>query len=167
MRAMYKLRDESEEVAVSEVTTSIENVLSNVGLCSMARLDAHGPWIATMYFATLNSHSVVVLSDPSSRHFESIDGEVALTIFDSHQRMEEPKQGLQIVGVVKQLTEVDEIGSAIGRYCQRFPSARTWLSDVDALSQIDSRPFAIEFKTVKVFDEIGFGLERWITLDWV
>jgi uncharacterized protein YhbP (UPF0306 family) len=166
---MYVLRDDDLESNVAELVLSVKSILADVTLCSMARADAGGPWIATLFFAVLSDRAIVVLSDPSSRHFASVDGEdkVAVAVFDSHQVPDAHKQGLQVIGRVRQLTEPDEIDPAILRYCERFPSARAWLSDSTSLAQIDSRPFSIEFESVKVFDEVSFGPERWITIDWI
>ena len=166
---MYVMKERDPRATVADLVGSITDILDQVRLCSMGRADQEGPWIATMFFAEVDIRTIVVLSDPNSRHFISINpnDSVAVAIFDTNQSMESPKQGLQVVGRVRRLTRPNEVDLAISKYCARFPSATSWLPNAGALEGIDSRPFAIEFDSVKVFDEVRFGSESWMTVDWV
>jgi uncharacterized protein YhbP (UPF0306 family) len=154
-----------EPVSERRIRASLLRILARTQLCSIATVahekQAH---INTAFIAYSTNLEFYFLSDPESQHCRNLSSNpsLAMTIFDSSQRWENPGVGVQLLGVGRR---------AVGRqadlarkvYGTRFPAFERWIES--QTSQGDRRAARLKSYAffrflpdrVKILDEAKFG----------
>jgi len=157
----------AEPYSGEALACSLDEILGATSLYSMASIVSTGEsWINTAFFAYSDDLRLYFVSLPDAQHARNIAGNpsVAVSVCDTGQRG--PKRGLQLFGtcVVARDGELDR-GTEVGG--RRF----AWLAAMEpALTEPDApagppqpRLFVVHPRTVKIFDELRFGQDVWIT----
>jgi len=151
----------SERLAASALS-----ILDKTTLLSMATVCEDGsPYINTCFFAYDGLLRLFVLTPPATMHAKNLalQPHVAIAVFDSHQVSGAELQGLQLAATGEQ-AQGDVLEQALEIYSRRFPGLKASAPDVSALlSNFESRLFVLTVHSVKIFDEISFGKELWIS----
>lgn len=73
------------------------------------------PWIASVYYSFDKDLNLYFITAPSTIHGEHIEKnkKVAAAIVDSHQKPSDVKRGLQIYGVVEQVSGINKVNYAL------------------------------------------------------
>lgn len=147
---------------------SITDILKANTLFSMASIrDGKVSWINTAYFAYIPELKLFFLTPPTAQHSKNVEinNSVAISIFDSHQVVTGKKRGLQVFGVCHRAAG-KEIKEGIRMYGKRFSgfAARVKaLEDFERL-KMESRIYVVVPHVIKIFDEVIFGEEKWVTV---
>src|SRR5207302_4188037 len=90
-----------ERIAERRIRTSVLRVLAETKLCSIATFArANRAHINTSFFAYSPNLELYILSDPGSLHCRNLldNPSMAMTVFNSNQRWEDPGRGIQLFG---------------------------------------------------------------------
>ena len=159
-----------ERVSGRRIKKSLFQVLDTNRLCSIATV-ARGnrAHISTAFFAYSPSVELYFLSAPGSLHCRNLaaNSSMAMTIFNSQQRWEDPGRGIQLFGTAHQ-ARGPHSKLALAVYGARFPAFARWLK---GRSQTERRQaarlrsyvfFRFLPKRVKILDEVEFGGARFV-----
>ncbi len=150
--------------------SSISEILNGNILSAMATVKDSGGWISTAYYCFNSSLDFYILTEPTTQHSLNLakNKSVALGIYDSHQEWDLDKKGLQIFGECERVEGMKLI-EATRLYLERFSGLSKWIKHADDFAKgiINSRFYVIRTKSLKLFDEVTFGKENYITLDIV
>lgn len=146
----------------SRVNQSIEDILEQNELCSIATVDRDRAHIATCFFSH-EEDQIFILTEPDTEHCQHLrkNSSIAVSVYDSRQNWDQKKQGLQLFGKARQ-AEGEERERAFHSYSSRFPDLEEFAETVDQVANLDSHFYVIDIDRVKVFDEKRFGRETWI-----
>lgn len=151
-----------------QINQSITEILKPNILLSMASIkDKRESWINTVYFAYTTKLKLFFLTPTTAQHSKNVEenNSIAVSIFDSHQEVTGKKRGLQVFGVCRR-AEGKEVKEGIAVYGRRFSgfAARVKaLEDFERL-KMESRIYVVTPHTIKIFDEVIFGEEKWVTV---
>lgn len=163
----FEFEFNKEEYPDKKLNQSIYEILSGTELLSMASINEDKSHINTAYFAFNSSLELFILTPPTSKHTENLEknNSVAVTVFDTNQRWNGDKKGLQLFGKYEK-TEGDKFAEGMRFYLQRFPAFSEWVETAEELekSEIDSRIYMITVNSLKLFDEPMFGKDEFISL---
>lgn len=157
-----------EKFSDNKIRESIEAIINSNTLFSMASIKERGDsWINTAYYAYNSYLTFYFLTPPTTQHSKNIEenNSVAVSIFDSHQLPDDKKRGLQIIGTCQRAKD-QELAEAIQFYGARFPSFSKSIKNLDdfANAHMESRFYVIQSRMIKIFDELVFGEEKWVTV---
>ncbi len=145
---------------------SVDAILADTELCSVATSDRGAPYIHTVYFAYSDNLTIYFLSPPSAQHSINITTTpaVAISVFNGTQTYGAELQGLQIFGDCT-LSEGTLAEQAFAVYAARFPKICSRFPSFDhyQLAVSESRLYQIQAQRIKIFDEPRFGKRTWIT----
>lgn len=151
-----------EDVVVKEARESVENILKENKLLSMATASENKPHINTAFYAA-EGLKLYIFTPPETVHGQNLEENlgIAVDIHDSHQEWSDEKKGLQIFGTAeKKNTE-----KALRTYSEKFPAMRELATELEELQQYDSELYMIRPEKIKIFDEPRFGKETWINVN--
>ncbi len=156
-----------DEYGDDKLNASIRLILGKNELMSMASVKNEKSWINTAYYCFDERLNFYFLSDPSTEHVKNIkeNDSVALSIFDSSQKWDDNKKGLQIFGRCHK-AKLNELPLAIKLYSDRFASFGQLIKNPGdfARNVLTSRFYVIYTDSLKLFDETNFGEEESIEL---
>jgi uncharacterized protein YhbP (UPF0306 family) len=158
---------ETEGFEPRRVEISVEEILEEVELCSMATCSAEKPHAATMWFVFDGSSTLYVLTDPATRHCCQIEenSSVSLTVYSTEQKFSDRKRGLQLHGNAERIPD-PESDEALELYSRKFPGATEFAESASDVEELESSFYRIDLDRVKVFDEPRFGRETWIEAEF-
>lgn len=152
----------------NQINQSINEILSSNTLFSMASIkDKSKSWVNTVYFAYGDQLVFYFLTPPTAQHSKNIEANnsVAVSVFDSHQAVTGKKRGLQIFGTCH-LARGQEVKEGIKVYGSRFPSFASRVHSANDFEKLkmESRIYVVIPHMIKIFDEVIFGEEKWVTI---
>ena len=151
------------------INKSLNEILGNNTLLAVASIkDGGESWINTVYFAYNDKLILYFLTPPTAQHSKNIEknNSVAISIFDSHQRVTGKKRGLQIFGICRRARE-KEVKEGIRIYGKRFAAfaARVHSPNDFEKLKMESRIYVVIPRAIKIFDQVIFGEEKWVTVE--
>lgn len=150
------------------INKSLSDILTANTLLSMATTkDRQEPWINTVYYAYNEKLDFYLMTQSTTQHGINLQtsSAVAVSIFDSHQQPTDKKRGLQLFGTWELATgPALEEGTKL--YGARFPWLSNYIKNTKdwETTTLQSRIYIIHTKTIKIFDEVLFGPETWVTV---
>ncbi len=156
------------QYADKQINRSSSEILDANTLFSVASIkDGKESWINTAYFAYNHKLTFYFLTPTTAQHSKNVkeNGSVAVSIFDTHQAVTGKKRGLQIFGTCHQATG-KEIKEGIQVYGKRFSGfgERIHAPDDFEKFKMESRIYVVIPHTIKIFEEVVFGEEKWVTV---
>lgn len=84
----------------SQIKEDIFKFIKSNGIMTLGTCSSKGPWLCTVYYGVDGDMNLYVVTDPNTAHAKNIalNGKVAFNIFDSHQKIINPKKGVQGFG---------------------------------------------------------------------
>jgi uncharacterized protein YhbP (UPF0306 family) len=151
-----------------ELCASISKILNDNILSSIATIREGTSYICTAYFCFNSSLDLYFFSEPTTQHCKNLESNpsVAVAICDSSQPWDNPKRGLQLFGTSRRAAGL-EVEEALRRYLARFVGLGKWIKVVTDFDKgiLNSRFYRISVNSIKLFDEITFGPENYITIE--
>ena len=129
-------------------------------LMSLATAKNNKPWSNTAYFAADNDLNLYFVSPPSADHskYLSKNKYIACSIYDSRQKVNSQKEGLQLKGTVSIITKVPEIKKALKLWNQANPGAAKIINYDNMVKKvISSKIYKISPTLFKYFNETLYG----------
>lgn len=153
-----------------QLNKSLSQILNSNVLLSLATIKSDGKqsksWINTAYFCFGPTLNFYILTPPQTQHSKNLEknSSVAISIFDSRQTSS-GKRGLQIFGNCA-IASNKNIIEGYALYSARFPGLKQVIKSPADFDKdiIKSKLYKITPLQIKIFDEITFGEETWITL---
>jgi uncharacterized protein YhbP (UPF0306 family) len=146
-------------IAASRVRRSVEQILNENVLCSMATLaPARRPHINIAYFTFSSSLELFFLSDPQSVHCRNVVRQpwMSIAVYSTRQEWGKRDRGLQLTGTCRQTRgSVRELAQR--NYSRRFPRYRQFVSDAAGSSFARYRLYRFVPSRLKVLDERALG----------
>lgn len=132
--------------------------MSDKKLMILATYGDH-PWIASVFYSYDKDLNVYFISTPTTLHGKHMgkNREVAAAIVDSHQKPSDAKKGLQIFGVVEQISGVNKINYAI-RLWKDFLNVERPDITLENMKKglYKGRMYKLTPKKIKLFDQDKF-----------
>ena len=152
----YNLKIVSGTADIETLKNSIGEILAAVPLCTFATTTPDGaPHITNTFFAYTSKLQIVTLTSPTSGHGVNIrlNSRVEVSIADTTQSPTDQKQGLELVGTMRQASGMESM-RAYGAYMKRFMDDFKKGGNHPSMSKMmHSRPFVVDVSLVKVLDE--------------
>jgi hypothetical protein len=153
---------------------SVTRVLDGNPLCSMAtRSEAGTVDINAAFFSYGPDLTLYFLSNPNAAHCRNLTHvpQMAVTVFDSHQRWGDPHAGLQLFGLGGRVLP-DRLDQAQASYAARFAGYFDLVVRPAEASVAPTGPGALHLYSflparLKILDEGEFGDEIYITVEVV
>jgi uncharacterized protein YhbP (UPF0306 family) len=143
----------------SRVRRSVERILDETPLCSMATLSPRiRPHINVAYFAFSRSFELFFVSDPDSLHCRNLARHpwMSIAVYSTRQTWGRPDRGVQLAGTCRQARgEARQLGERC--YSGRFPRYRTMLKVSDGIPFARYRLYRFVPSILKVLDERELG----------
>ena len=139
----------------------ILDFLKTQKLMSVATHGDH-PWIASVYYSFDNKLNLFFLSSPETIHVNHIynNPKVAVSIVDSHQTIENPKKGLQIFGLARQISDSRKIKHALRSWKTALKTNDPIFTYENMIKKVlKGRMFQITPKKIKFFNQELFDIE--------
>lgn len=139
----------------------IRQFLTRHKLMTIATYGEH-PWIANVYYSFDDDLTLYFLSSPETLHCKQIEknNKIAAAIADSRQKPAELKKGLQIYGVVQQISGARKIQHALRSWKDALNVVDSQLTYKNMLKKvIKGRMYKITPKKIKFFNQELFPVE--------
>ncbi len=118
--------------------------------------------ICTLYYAIDAELNLYFVSEPESGHMKNIgkNNNVVCTITDSRQKVTDKKIGIQLKGMVSEVSEPKELENPLTLWNSANPGIESAINSKSIQNKtIDSRVYKITPKEIKFFNEGLFGEE--------
>ncbi len=150
------------------INKSLNEILETNTLLSMATLKSNEePWINTAFYAYNENLDFYFMTQSITQHGTNLqtNSSIAVSIFDSHQQPTDKKRGLQLFGTWE-LATGEALEEETKYYSNRFPGLTKYIKDVKdwETTTLKSRIYVIHTQIIKIFDEVLFGPEVWVTV---
>ena len=129
-------------------------------LMSLAPAKNYQPWACTVYFAVDSDLNLYFVSPPDADHCRYLtkNQHISASIYDSRQKVNSKKEGLQFKGTVKVITPVPEIKKALKLWNQANPGAEKFINYDNMVKKvISSKIYKIKPGLFKYFNEALYG----------
>jgi uncharacterized protein YhbP (UPF0306 family) len=159
---MYKLITSGQDPV--RLKESVDDILGQTKLLSMATSSKDAePWINTVCFAYDDALTIYIVTYPDSKHMKNLESnnQIALNIFNSQQDGKN-KQGLQLAGMFSPVSESGQ-EQALRTWGKRILGDNKVDKFIEDFKTWSVKPYKIVIDYVKIFDEVRFGKETWVT----
>ena len=151
----------------SEIKEHIRVFLAFHGILSLAVSQDDQPWISTGYYGMDEQMQLYVVTDPQSEHGKIYvaNSHVAFAVFDSHQKITEPKYGVQGKGIIELIQDVPGMTMALECWHKANPGVEEHITV--AMMQDDAngtKIYKITPTYLKFFNKELYGEEEWGTI---
>lgn len=157
-----------KEYTDKKINGSLDAILRSTTLFSVATVKAGNiSHIHTAFFCYSPNLNLYFLTPPTTQHSRNVEKNpsIAVSIFDSHQKPSDKKRGLQILGNCR-LAIGKDFSEGIVLYSKRFNWTRVIESPQDLIKAgFESKLYVIKPSSIKIFDEVIFGEEKWVTVN--
>ncbi len=129
-------------------------------LMSLATANKNNPWACTVYFAVDNDLNLYFVSAPAADHCRYLTKNkyVSCSIYDSQQKVNSKKVGLQLRGTVEVISKVSEIRKALELWNKANPGAEEYINYENMQKKvITSKVYKIKPRVIKYFNETLYG----------
>lgn len=164
------ITDSSENEKEAGVRESLHGILRDCRLLSMGTVDADGsPWLHNAYFCHDEEFRLYFLSSPDARHSRNLalgDGRVAVTVADTGQAgTPGTRRGVQLRGVCRPAAG-PELRQGAELFAAAYPAfaGAVHAATTAAPGGVPAPRALYVFvpERFRLFDEPGFGQERWL-----
>src|SRR4030067_867488 len=142
------------------IIQDINDFLKNHGIMTLAVANKGKPWVCTLYYGFDDSMNMYVVTDPNSRHgiIFNQNSQVSFNVFDSDQKITEPKTGVQGEGIISQVKGLKANFKALKLWHSANPGIETKITIKDILKKItDTKIYRITPTYLKFFNKQLYG----------
>lgn len=154
--------------STDQIREEIFQFLKANGILSLAVASDNTPWLCTLYYGIDDWMNLYVVTDPNNNHGKIMtrNPKVAFNIFDSGQKITEPKKGLQGRGKIAIVKEPKSVTRALGLWHKANPGVEEMITAKHILDEnSDTKIFKITPTYLKYFNKQFYGKKEYGILD--
>ncbi|OGD09584.1 hypothetical protein A2397_02780 [Candidatus Amesbacteria bacterium RIFOXYB1_FULL_44_23] len=139
-----------------QIRDDIAGFLKENGIMTLASCADNQPWVCTLYYGIDESLNLYIVTGSDTEHGKQLtkNSKVAFNIFDSRQKITEPKRGVQGKGKMEIVKGVVEIGKALLLWHLANPGIESKITVADAIKKLsDTKIYKITPKYLKFFNK--------------
>jgi len=146
-----------------QIQSDIFAFLKSQGVMTLATQSVTGPWVATLYFGIDDHMDLYILTDPNSIHGQHIaqNPQVAFNIFDSHQKITNPKLGVQGRGNITLIKGIAANTRALMLWHRQNPGIEKNITIKDVKKYADTKLYKITPSYLKFFNKVLYAPEEY------
>lgn len=144
----------------NQIKKEILKFLKSNGILSLAVASDGTPWVCTLYYGVDNKMNLYVVTDPNNTHGNIMSGnpKVAFNVFDSRQKITEPKKGLQGKGKISMVRGPKDVTAALNLWHKANPGVEERITAKTILDKnSDTKIFKITPTYLKYFNKQLYG----------
>lgn len=152
----------------NQIKKEIFQFLKQNSILTLAVASENIPWLCTLYYGIDDQMNLYVVTDPNNNHGKIMARNpiVAFNIFDSHQKITEPKKGLQGKGKISIIKESKSVTSALGLWHKANPGIEERITAKNILdTSSDTKIFKITPTYLKYYNDQLYGKEEYGIID--
>jgi uncharacterized protein YhbP (UPF0306 family) len=163
---MKVIQTKGQESPPPTIVASIESILKNNKLCSIATATTDGkPHINTAFFVYDSQWNMYIMSNPATQHSINLSKDqcCSVAIADSHQLPNSSGLvGVQLFGSAEQLSGA-AAARAFALYAKRFAWVMPWAKTYRNMEKITrSRFYKFAPTSARILDEPTFGEDNYV-----
>ena len=147
----------------TQIKKDILSFLKKNGIMTLATKSIKGPWACTVYYGVDDAMNLYIVTDPDSTHGKNMikNCKVAFTIFDSHQKVDGLKRGIQGSGTIKVLKTREGISEALALWHKQNPGIEGRITADIVETSSDTKVFEIAPSYLKFYNKELYGHEEY------
>jgi len=125
------------------------------GVMTLATQSSSGPWACTVYYGIDSNMNLYIVTDPDSVHGKNIqkNNEIAFNIYDSHQKIDKPKKGVQGKGRIEMVRGVLSVTKGLMLWHKQNPGVEKKLTVREVKKFKDTKVYKITPYFLKYFNK--------------
>jgi len=137
--------------------------LKKKGIMTLATQSSKGPWVCTVYYGIDKDMNLYIVTDPNSIHGKDMtkNNKIAFNIFDSHQKIFEPKKGLQGSGTIEKVKGIINLTKALALWHKQNPGVEKEITIKEVIKFADTNVWKITPKYLKFFNKELYSPEEY------
>lgn len=139
-----------------QIKGDIFKFIKSNGIMTLGTYSSKGPWLCTVYYGVDRDMNLYIVTDPRTAHAKNIalNGRVAFNIFDSHQKIINPKKGVQGFGKGEIVKGLSSTVKALLLWHRQNPGIEKSITIKDILKKItDTKIYKITPTFLKFFND--------------
>lgn len=151
-----------------QIRQDISDFIKLNGIMTLTTQSKDGPWACTVYYGVDNNINLYIVTDPNSTHgkYLKTNNHVAFTIFDSHQKIFNPKAGIQGKGICERVNGLVNSVKALALWHKANPGIEKNITIKDVLKKItDVKIYKITPTYLKFFNKELYSPEEYGILE--
>lgn len=152
----------------AQIRQDIFDFIKVNGIMTLTTQSKDGPWACTVYYGVDNNMGLYIITDPNSTHgkYLKTNNHVAFAIFDSHQKIFNPKKGIQGKGICEQEKGLTNIIKGLSLWHKTNPGIEKNITIKDVLKKItDVKIYKITPTYLKFFNKELYSPEEYGILE--
>jgi len=147
----------------STVRNDIAKFVKKNGIMTLATQSKDGPWVCTVYYGVDQDLNLYIVTDPDSIHGLAFakDNRVAFNIFDSHQKINKPKKGVQGRGTITQVHGIVNVTRALLLWHKQNPGVEKNITIKEVKKFADTKLYKIVPSYIKFFNKVLYAPEEY------
>jgi uncharacterized protein YhbP (UPF0306 family) len=144
------------EYSSEEIRQHIFDFLKQNGIMTLAVSANHQPWVCTLYYGIDDNMNLYIVTDPGSEHGQVIaaNEKIAFNVFDSRQKITQPKQGVQGKGTIQMVKGLKANTKALFLWHRQNPGIEAKITVKDLLKKLtDTKIYQITPTYLKFFNK--------------
>lgn len=140
------------------IPQEIKNFITSNGIMTLAS-HLEDTWVATVYYGTDSELNLYIVTDPEAKHGKQIkqNPNVAFSIFDSHIKITDNKNGIQGQGVCVIVKNPAEIIKGLSLWHRANPGKEGKITVEMIKKAFDTKLYKIEPTCLKFFNKELYG----------
>jgi uncharacterized protein YhbP (UPF0306 family) len=146
-----------------QIKSDIFEFIKTKGIMTLGTFSSKGPWVCTAYYGIDKDMNLYIVTDPRTAHARNIalNGKVAFNIFDSHQKIFNPKKGVQGFGKCETVKGLHANIKALLLWHKQNPGIEKAITIKDVLKKItDTKIYKITPTFIKFFNDKLYAPEE-------
>lgn len=146
-----------------QVKSDIFRFLKGYGIMTLATQSSKGPWVCTVYYGIDDDMNLYIVTDPNSIHGKNMakNNRVAFNIFDSQQKINKPKRGVQGSGTIELVKGIVNVTKALVLWHKQNPGVEKSITIKEVKKFADTKVFKITPKYLKYFNKVLYSPEEY------
>lgn len=122
----------------TQIKEDIFKFIKTNGIMTLGTYSSKGPWLCTVYYGVDEVMNLYIVTDPRTAHAKNIvlNSKVAFNIFDSHQKIINPKKGVQGFGKAEMVKGLSANLKALLLWHKQNPGIEKSITIKDILKKI-------------------------------
>lgn len=147
----------------TQVREDIFKFIKKNGIMTLATQSSKGPWVCTVYYGVDDNMNLYIVTDPNSTHGKAMtkNNKVAFNIFDSHQKIFKPKEGVQGSGTIEIVKGIRNITKALALWHKQNPGVEKNITINEVKKFKDTKVWKITSKYLKFFNKELYAPEEY------
>jgi len=147
----------------AEIKEDVFKFIKGSGIMTLATQSKDGPWACTVYYGVDENMNLYIVTDPNSVHGKNMakDNRVAFNIFDSQQKIDKPKRGVQGSGTIEIVKGIINVTKALALWHKQNPGVEKKITIKELKKFADTKVFKITPTYLKFFNKALYSPEEY------